>query len=304
MELRLFHTQIAGQEVFSRIDRLLARKDFVAEELAAVYLMALALGFKGQHLRNPELVEVYRKTLFDRLLMTNPDLRHSSQRLFPDAYRHTIVEGSPVRLPEPRTWWLVVAGILLTWLVVSTIAWIELTHSTQQTLAVTMKSLNRVTSQNLDTTPSARWNPLQFSFASGAYRAVLPSGAPLTASAGGSGDAMVAPLLIAVNTQASKSGLLVPQIKGLLLRGSTSFLTNPDGQPLKARSIASVEYRQIPPAGITTSDSTLFFFVDPRVTAAELPYHPQLIFPSGEDGSGVVTSVTLYMLEAKTAGSP
>lgn len=303
MELRLFHSQIAGQEIFRRIDRLLARRDFVVDELAAIYLMVLALGFKGQHLRNPELVEVYREKLFDRLLMTNPDLRQDSQRLFPDAYRHTIVDGSPVRLPEPRTWWLAVAGIVTAWLVLSTIAWIALTHSTQQTLAVTMNSLNRVTSEQLEATVSDKWSSLPFSLAGGAYRAALPSVAPFNAPAAGSGAAVVAPLLIAVNTQGGKSGLLVPQIKAWLSRGSTSFLTNAGGLPLKARAIASIEFRQFPPAGITSSDSTLFFFVDPQVSAAELPYHPQLIFPSGGPASGEVTSVTLYLPQATNAGN-
>ena len=57
MELRLFHSQIAGQEIFHRIDTLLARQDFGTEELAAVYLMVLALGFKGQYLRDPGAVD-------------------------------------------------------------------------------------------------------------------------------------------------------------------------------------------------------------------------------------------------------
>src|ERR1700761_3058970 len=75
MELRLFHSQIAGQEIYRRIDRILTRQDYGTEEGAAVSLMVLALGFKGQCLRAPASVEAYRKRLFDRLLLTNPELR-------------------------------------------------------------------------------------------------------------------------------------------------------------------------------------------------------------------------------------
>ena len=101
MELRLFHSQIAGQDIFRRIEKSLVRQDYGVEELAIIYLMVLALGFKGQYLRDPAAVELYRKKLFDRLVMTNPELRRESQRLFPEAYRHTVTEGAPVRLPEP-----------------------------------------------------------------------------------------------------------------------------------------------------------------------------------------------------------
>src|SRR5580698_3737775 len=75
MELRLFHSQIAGDDVFRRIDRILTAQDYGADELSAIYLMALALGFRGKYLRDPAAVDSYRRKLFDRLLMTNPNLR-------------------------------------------------------------------------------------------------------------------------------------------------------------------------------------------------------------------------------------
>ena len=47
MELRLFHTQIAGQDIFRRIEKALVRQDYGVEELAIIYLMVLALGLQG-----------------------------------------------------------------------------------------------------------------------------------------------------------------------------------------------------------------------------------------------------------------
>lgn len=143
MEQRLFHTQVAGQEIFRRITRILSRQDFAAEDLAAVYLVALALGFKGQywHEQDQSTIDETRKKLLDRLLWANPDLQQGTSRMFPEAYENTVDEGAPVKLPEPRTWWIVVAGISAAWLTLSTIAWLWLTRFTRDNLGQTMESL-------------------------------------------------------------------------------------------------------------------------------------------------------------------
>jgi type VI secretion system protein ImpK len=303
MEIRLFHTQIAGQEIFRRIDKLLARKDYGAEELAAVYLMALALGFKGQYLRTPDSAEAYRMKLFDRLLMTSPELRSDSLRLFPEAYRHTIVEGSPVRLPEPRTWWLVVALIVATWLVLSTIAWFALTGSTRQTLAVTMNSLDRVTNQQMATPAASKWKSLLFYLQNSAFRLELPPTVPLNSVKSTRGDGtFVAPLLIAVNVQNGNAAASPSEVKAWLLRGSTSFLTSANGVPLRSRPVSSVEWMENPPSGMTVGGATLFFLVDPGLDKQELAYHPQLDFPAAAAFGISIAGVTLYLPDEPNAG--
>lgn len=49
LELALFGSQVAGQEVFRRIDRLLARRDPGQRDLAEVYFYVLSLGFRGTY---------------------------------------------------------------------------------------------------------------------------------------------------------------------------------------------------------------------------------------------------------------
>ena len=49
LETDLFGSRSAGQQVFDRIDRLLAGANPNSRELAAVYLTALALGFEGEY---------------------------------------------------------------------------------------------------------------------------------------------------------------------------------------------------------------------------------------------------------------
>ena len=295
MELRLFHTQIAGQDIFLRIDKLLVRQDYGVEELAAIYLMVLALGFKGQYLRDPAAVESYRKKLFDRLLMTSPDLRRESQRLFPEAYRHTVTEGAPVRLPEPGTWWLIAAGIVGAWLVLSTIAWVLLTTTTRQNLAVTMKSLDRVVNRQIDAPVLEKWKTTPFSLQNGAFRTQLPASLPLANGTSSGTGAVVAPFLIGVEGFGGQSAGPADQITEWLSRGTTTVTPSTVGTSPNSRALGSVERIQTPPAGITANATTLFFMLDPGLGAQQLNSQPQLSFPVNGGYGIAVGEVILYL---------
>jgi type VI secretion system protein ImpK len=308
MELRLFHSQIAGEDIFRRIDRILTLQDYGAEELSAIYLMVLALGFRGQYLRDPAAVDIYRKKLFDRLLMTNPDLRRDSLRLFPEAYRHTITEGSPVSLPEPRKWWLVVAGIVGTWLVLSTVAWLSLAHSTKVTLNATMRSLKKVRDRQVALDTPTNWKTLAFTLQDGAYRLELPASLPLVAADSSGAGAVTAPFVIAVNGPGGYSAGTAAQVQSWLSHGSTDFPVNLRGAAPTRRMLASVEPMHSPPTGMMASSTTLFVWVDPALSAQELALHPQLTFPAnGGNGEGYrvsVGAVSLYLPAQSAAGAP
>ena len=119
-----------------------------------------------------------QRRLFDRLLLTNPELRWDGRRIFPEAYRHTVTEGAPVRLPEPRRWWWGVGGIVAAWLILSTIAWLVLTGPTRRTLAVTMQSLDIVTNRRSDSAASSKWRAIPFELQDGAFRLATEGSRP------------------------------------------------------------------------------------------------------------------------------
>ncbi len=129
LETRLFRTQSAGETFFTRLEHLLERTDPAAEETASIYLMALALGFRGKYWGADDAgaIDAYRRKLFAFLVRRNPRLIADTKRLFPDAYRHTIQEGPVRRLPDPRRWLLIVAAVFVLWLVTSQAAWWTLT---------------------------------------------------------------------------------------------------------------------------------------------------------------------------------
>jgi len=304
MESRLFNSQVAGEDIFRRIDKILTRRDYGAEELSSIYLMILALGFRGRYLRDPAAVDVYRKKLFDRLLMTNPDLRRDSLRLFPEAYRH-ISEGAPVQLPEPRKWWFVVAGIVATWLVVSTIAWLSLTRSTEKTLHQTMRSLQKVRERETMLDASTKWRFLAFTLQNGSFRLTLPASLPLLANGASGAGSAVAPFVIAINGQGGFSAGTPSQVQSWLSRGSTTFPADLRGALPTHRMLASIEPMPSPPSGVMAGNTTLFVWVDPGLSAQELALHPQLTFPlngDNADGNRVsVAAISLYLQAPSSA---
>ena len=303
MELRLFRSQIAGQEIFKRIDKVIARRDHGAEELCAVYLMVLSLGFKGQYLHSPASVDAYRSKLFDRLQMTNPELRQESRHLIPEAYLHTVTEGAPVRLPEPRKWWLVVAAILAGWLILSTIAWLELTRPTRQLLAITGRSLDRLTGTSMAAPAEAKWKEVDFSLQSDAFRLELPSELPLDKAAAGQ-STFARPLLIAVNGPLGSSAGSAAQVERWLSEGSTVVRAGIAGMAPESSVVVSVERLRTPPEGITSTSTTMFFAVDTSVNSEELGRHAQLIFPFNRGNGVAVQALALYIPDRSTAGEP
>ena len=125
LESNLFQTHFAGEAVFQRIDRLLQRRDPFYLDLAAVYFMALSLGFKGKYRDNDThgRLQLYRSQLFAMIYRRNPQLFSNSGPLFPQTLQHTLDEGSGRRLPDRRVWLLLTAGVLVAWLGLSALAW-------------------------------------------------------------------------------------------------------------------------------------------------------------------------------------
>jgi type VI secretion system protein ImpK len=118
LEVELFGTRRAGDEIFARIDRLTNGFGPVDTEVATVYLTALELGFKGRYADDRATLDAYegrlRKLVGRRPPATGP--------LVPGCYEHTTVAGSGLHLPRSRMWWstaAAIAGIALLVLVVT-----------------------------------------------------------------------------------------------------------------------------------------------------------------------------------------
>ncbi len=138
LETERFGTRSAGQSVFTRIERLLAEAHPDKRELAAVYLAALALGFRGKYAGRPDegVLDQYRVRLSEFIFQKSPDLGQPFRKLIPACYESTVAAGTGAKLRSPRTWWWAAAAIVLVWLGVSQVLWVSITGPLRDQIAV------------------------------------------------------------------------------------------------------------------------------------------------------------------------
>lgn len=126
LEFKLFQSYNAGEEVFRRIEAVLRTRDPADAELAKIYLMALALGFRGA-LRGPGAqarIDWYRRELYTFLTNRDPGTPRDPQSLFPEAYQSNLeAAGSARRLSPARRWLLLSLLLLLLWILSSQWVW-------------------------------------------------------------------------------------------------------------------------------------------------------------------------------------
>lgn len=301
MELRLFRSQISGQQIFRRIEAILTRHDYGSDELAAVYLMILALGFKGRYFREPEAVEFYRRKLFDRLRLTNPEWYDDSFRIMPEAYRYTVTEGAPIHLAEPKTWWMVAASVVVVWLMLSTLAWWQQTASTRAQVANTLRSLDQITAKR-GAAKVSQWERLPFEPHGDAFQLSLPEALPLKRASSGQSFS-IAPLMIAVSVQGSSGTEDAAKIRLWLAQGSITIPGRISGAAPAIRPVGAVEQIYEIPGGVSASRSTALYRVMPDLSTRELELHPRLTFPVVEESTAKIATISLYIPQAVATGA-
>ena len=129
MEYRLFRTRVAGEEFFKRLDRLLQTPDPMYKDLATVYLLAIMLGFRGKYWASNDSgkIDYYRRQLFIFIFHGQPELRKETKKLFPEAYLHTVEEGTGRKVPQVKVWYFLLAALIVLYFFISRSIWINST---------------------------------------------------------------------------------------------------------------------------------------------------------------------------------
>lgn len=129
LEQIIYGTHSAGQVFFEKLDILLKEQSPIQKELGVLYLNALGLGFQGRyrHFDDPAILHSYRTRLFTYVNRREPYLFKQYIHLFPDAYSHTLEANAPKQLATMRNWYLLMGGLVLTYLIVSSIIWYSAT---------------------------------------------------------------------------------------------------------------------------------------------------------------------------------
>jgi type VI secretion system protein ImpK len=126
LEHAVFGTAIAGRRFYTLLDELIARRAFAAhhEELAAVFLTALHLGFQGQYrgASGQPARARYRERLAD--LAGAQPLEVRGLAACPQAYAHTLTQSADQRLAPVARWQRIGGLALAGYLVVTSAAWL------------------------------------------------------------------------------------------------------------------------------------------------------------------------------------
>ncbi len=124
LEAELFQTHTAGEQLFVRAEGLLTRGEDGDRDLAAVYLMALTLGFQGRYRGAADTQPL--TDLKDRLLafiMPSPPADESTDPLFEQPYAHIRAGRPDLRLPRTQWWAGAVVAALVLYVVASALVW-------------------------------------------------------------------------------------------------------------------------------------------------------------------------------------
>jgi type VI secretion system protein ImpK len=130
LESKIFRTHVAGELIFEKIDDLLREQNPINRDLAAVYLMALSLGFRGKYYQRDDRGQIarYRHKLFAFICRRDHDLDDASRYVFPEAYYHNVREESERKLSDPRKWLLVLFLVMVVYTAATHALWVEFTR--------------------------------------------------------------------------------------------------------------------------------------------------------------------------------
>jgi type IV/VI secretion system ImpK/VasF family protein len=128
VEVRLYKTHAADVELFRRIDKLLKDKPNspVARDLARVYLLVIAAGFKGKYrpFGLTRALADYRQRLYefihsgDALMLYAPD-----RKIFPEAASRTLAGQAVSRFSAAQRWAAILVFLVTAYTVIAHVAW-------------------------------------------------------------------------------------------------------------------------------------------------------------------------------------
>ena len=148
LESTLFQSHVAGEVFFEKVDQLLCERDPAEKSLAAVYLMALSLGFQGKYrnVNDRGRLSHYRRELFAFAFSQSSDLANESKLAFPEAYVQSRRQVKKRKLTNPRFWVALCGIVFLSYLLVSHVLWLNLTSRLERTNNEIIETANRLDS--------------------------------------------------------------------------------------------------------------------------------------------------------------
>jgi type VI secretion system protein ImpK len=131
LEAQIFHTQVAGELFFKKLDALIEANDPIRNDLAIIYLLAIALGFRGKYRDENDKGKLawYRRQLYVMVNRHPPTLyQPGREQVIPEVYDHNISLPPGRSLPDFRIWLLVFVFLVTVFVFISSILWYKAVH--------------------------------------------------------------------------------------------------------------------------------------------------------------------------------
>jgi type VI secretion system protein ImpK len=125
LEKKFFNTSNSGDRLFELLDELLEKRTNLLVGLAKVYLLVLALGFKGRYRGDEGIaaIDSYKKRLFIFIYGGKYDYREISTPIFEEAYLYTPVRTKRKLLPVLSRTMLIFFTVIMIYVVGSCVIW-------------------------------------------------------------------------------------------------------------------------------------------------------------------------------------
>ena len=127
LELKFFGTQIAGEEVYRKINELLEEGNVLSIEKAEIYVKMLSMGFMGRFREQDggeSDIQGYRYKLFDFISKRDSAIAETIEhRMFQKEYAHTMPTVNRKLLPDASSVTYFLFLFLFMFLVITTCVW-------------------------------------------------------------------------------------------------------------------------------------------------------------------------------------
>lgn len=125
LEVKLFGSQSAGEEIFNDIDNGLSKYEFGKRDLAKIYLMALNLGFEGKFKGTQSEVDIrrYKARLFELINDRAPENSEATKSFLGSVYRYNQTGGAPEMMSYLKPWIITISAIGGLYLLGSHLIW-------------------------------------------------------------------------------------------------------------------------------------------------------------------------------------
>lgn len=128
LESNFFGTQVAGEEIYKKIDELLKERNSLSLEKAEVYIKTLSLGFKGKFRGQDDEeknIDIYRIKLFNFISIEDKSYSDATEyRIFQKEYTYTIPTIHRKLLPDSSIITYYSLFFVFIFLIISTFIWI------------------------------------------------------------------------------------------------------------------------------------------------------------------------------------